>query len=63
MTFQRTGVTVQLAADYFAEVVEALSLTKTILEPAHASNSREQSSPVAGRFVTIETDGFKKPTN
>jgi hypothetical protein len=63
VTFQRTGVTMQFAAEYFAEVGQALSLSKTILEPHASPSVRPAPTPVSGRFVTIETPGFKKPTN
>ncbi|MBI5537355.1 MAG: hypothetical protein HY898_31825 [Deltaproteobacteria bacterium] len=63
VTFQRTGVTMQLSAEYFNEVVQALSLSKTILEPQDEPNVRVIHAPVSRGFVTIETPGFKKPSN
>jgi hypothetical protein len=63
VTFQRTGVTLQFAPEYFAEVVQALSLSKTILEPQDEPNVRVVQTPVSRGFVTIESSGFKKPSN
>ena len=63
LTLQRSGVTVQLASEQFGEVVQALTLARTILEPREQSNSRAQATPALGRFVTIESPGMKKPSN
>jgi hypothetical protein len=63
VTLQRSGVTVQLAAEHFAEVVQALSLAKTLVEPREESHSRAVVTPVSGRFVSIEAPGAKKPSN
>jgi hypothetical protein len=62
LTFQRSGVTLQVSQEYFAEIVQALALAKTLVEPAQPS-VRVAPSPMAGTFVSIGTPGFKKPSN
>jgi RNase P/RNase MRP subunit POP5 len=62
LTFQRSGVTLQVSPEYFDEIVQALALAKTIAEPAKVP-VRVVPSPVTGTFVSIETPGFKKPSN
>ncbi len=63
MNLVRNSITVQLAPEHFAEVVQALSLAKTVLagaqEPAPALNP---TTPTGG-FVTISVLGAKKPAN
>lgn len=62
LTFQRSGVTLQVSPEYFNEIVQALALAKTIVEPAPPVH-RAVPSPVTGTFVSIATPGFKKPSN
>jgi len=62
VSLSKNGTTVQLSPDYFAEVVQAFGLARTVL--AAQSSAHEQSSASnAGRFVTITMGDPKKPSN
>jgi hypothetical protein len=64
LTLLRTGVTVQLAPDYFAEIAQALSFARGIVESPPEERSRGAQTAPSGGFVTVVPDACKKkPSN
>ncbi len=64
ITFARNGVTMQFAPEHFAEIAQAMSLAKTIVEAPSPQTERivTEPNPTSG-FVTIVSPIFKKPSN
>jgi hypothetical protein len=64
LTFLRTGVTVQLSAEYFGEVAQALSFSRSIVEaPAEPQSRGATQAASSGGFMTVIPDACKKPSN
>lgn len=63
--FTHNGVTVQLSAEHFAEVAQAMSLARSLVQRAASSPLQGRAEPPApGRFVSITTfDPKKSPQN
>jgi hypothetical protein len=63
VSFARNGVTIQLGADQFAEVAQAMALTKTVMAGQGAEACNPATPIGAGRFITLLPLEPKKPSN
>lgn len=63
VTMVKNGITLQLAPEYFAEIAQALALTRTVLSGQNPAHDRPATAANAGRFITLPPFDPKKPAN
>lgn len=63
VTMYKNGTTVQMGAEYFNEVAQAMSLARTVMTGQNPTHDRPATSANAGGFITLPPYDPKKPAN